>query len=151
VSEQLIILVPVDPHFQPVPKQADRAVDLLKTIVSEYDRIGLKISAKPQFFNGMENFESVHCPGTFEPIDMEWWGDMMDKDFDGEGFRLAIIETPCGQSGLTLNDLEYQSPCAFGVFGIEIANPNIRNLPEADQKAVGQVLGCAVRQIFAHI
>ncbi len=120
-------------------------------MLGEHDRIDVQSFDKPQFFHAMENFESVHCPGMSDPLDMEWWSDMMDKDFDGEGYLLRVIDTPCGIEALTLNDLEYRSPAAFGVFAIEIVNPSISFLTDANQANIEKVLGCALRQVFAHI
>ena len=74
----------------------------------------------------------------------------MDADYDGTGFRLQKIKAPCCSAELTLNSLVYDWECGFGVFAINVTNPNIERLPDEGLTEIAGLFGAACRAIYAH-
>ncbi len=75
----------------------------------------------------------------------------MDADFDGEGFRLLPIETPCCGASLTLNKLCYHWHCAFGRLSVEVLNPGVHPLPDALMQELARRLDGPVALVYAHL
>jgi hypothetical protein len=85
-------------------------------------------------------------------IDTQWWRDLLEEHAVG-GFGFDdLTATPrcCGRSA-SLTDLDYDWPCGFARFEIEIWNPDRDLFTDNELESVAQAIGHPVRQIIAHI
>lgn len=62
-----------------------------------------------------------------------------------------MVTAPCCGTRLSLNELHYLWPAAFGRFVLEALNPNIRDLTPDQELALSQLMGCTVRKIWVHV
>lgn len=152
MSDSWLIFVPVDPHRVPSPAQQAAAVAVLGRAAPDAESVSTEVSDAVVLCDCGQGFESVHCPACGADL-TDWWPDAMDADFDPEleGFRLDPCALPCCAADVTLNDLRYELPQAFGRFQLLAANPGIGELPGDALAGIAAALGAPVRQIRRRI
>jgi hypothetical protein len=150
MSDNWIALVPEDPRFVPDAAKQRRAHKRFAEIAPEADEIEIKVSKKVVFFDCGGNFERICCPSCGAEIPVEWWQERMADD-DDEGFKLAAYATPCCEKMVTLNELVYEWPQAFGRFAVDAMNPNIGKLDDKYKREFEKILGTKLRVIYQHI
>jgi hypothetical protein len=151
MSDDSITFVPIDPRFVPSEKQVSDAVGLASQLFSDADDISPIRSERIRLFDCGSNFEAVYCPACGKELDLEWWGDMMDQDFANGGFDLLSLTMPCCGKQFTLNDLRYDWPQAFGLFGLRIRNANVGHLPNETVGQFAALLGGSVRVVYSYV
>jgi len=119
-------------------------------IAPEAEQIKTEVNDKVVFFDCGQNFERILCPSCHAAISMEWWQERMGDDCDQHGFRLAKYPTPCCGTACTLHDLVYEWPQGFGRFALDVMNPGIGRLNEAQQRELEKILGAPLRIIYQH-
>jgi hypothetical protein len=136
----------------PNAAQVDAAVAAATEIFPEAASVSPKREKAITFFSAASNFESVRCPACGAHLSMDWWNDTMEGDSDGDsGFRLDSHETPCCGKSFTLNELKYDMPQAFGMFGLELMNPNVGVLPGDTVARLESLLGSRVTIVYQHL
>ena|SRR5450631_717952 len=151
MSDHSIVIVPRDPSFVPTDEQQQRVVGVLNRIAPAAESVTVEASPEVRFFDCGQNFEGLSCPHCESEISVEWWQDRMDDDTDGSGFRLGTYETPCCEALVTLNELIYDWPQAFGRFCWTVQNPNIGELTDAAKTELEVVAGFALVPIQQHV
>lgn len=149
MSDSFLRYVPVDPRFQPEPAAADHAKALLASYLPEAQAVVAEFSDQVQFVDPGENWSGVFCPhcnADAEP----WWSDAVSRAYE-DRFRSLDITMPCCGVVVSLNDLRYVWPVAFGRFVLEAMNPNVKGLSAPQMSALAQVVGCPLREIAAHV
>ena len=135
MSDNWITVIPEDPSFVPSIPCRSRAS-------AWFDRM--------KFFDCGANLERILCPSCRAEIPVEWWQQRMDEDH-AEGFQLLKYPTPCCSALHTLHELVYEWPQGFGRFAIDVMNPGIAKLSEAQTRELEKILGCRLRVIYQHI
>ncbi len=64
----------------------------------------------------------------------DWWGPAMDAAYAG-GFKDLETVAPCGKT-VSMNELRYVSPTAFGRFALGVRNPETVDTTEKQDRAV---------------
>jgi hypothetical protein len=105
MSDQLLIVIPVDPGWEPTAEGASRAHGLMAELVGSADGLFARNHDKVSFIDPGENFESVSCPICDSTLTMEWWGERMDAAWTN-GFEELEVVTPCCSSTTSLKRLE---------------------------------------------
>jgi hypothetical protein len=150
MSDNYLHLVPCDPEFDPDPPRVAEAVKLLASFLPNADDVSVRQSEEVQFIDQGENFERVLCPGCGSDL-TELWGDWMDEAA-ASGFRSRDISPPCCGAETELNGLVYEWPAAFGRFLLTALNPRMGGwLPQDQQTAIEEILGCPLRQVLSHV
>ncbi|MCB2135265.1 MAG: hypothetical protein KDE08_04860 [Rhodobacteraceae bacterium] len=149
MSDDYTTLVPRDPHFRADDSALDAAAEWMRWSF-DLDEVNSSSSEKPQFFDAGSNFESVSCPVCEIELSMDWWSERMDEDYDGEGFRLGFLETPCCQRKVTLNDLTYHFHQAFGVCAVQGLNLNVGALTDRQLAEAEHVFGAPLSVVYTH-
>jgi hypothetical protein len=149
MSDNWMILLPIDPLAVPPRERAEVALEMLSQLRPEAQEFDLHFSDFPEFFHCGGNFESVFCPFCQTDI-VEWWGKALDAWSKGHDRRRLAIETPCCGRETSLNDLDYVEPQAFACIAIKVMNPDSDLEPYELQK-VAQTLGHPVRIVWRHI
>jgi hypothetical protein len=91
------------------------------------------------------------CPRCAAEIDLDWWHARIDDDAQEDSFRLVSYALPCCGAKVTLNDLEYDRPQAFGRFRWEVTNPGVGELTSANRKELEAAAGVALVFIRQHL
>ncbi|HKB96229.1 MAG TPA: hypothetical protein VKB94_05225, partial [Rhizomicrobium sp.] len=65
--------------------------------------------------------------------------------------RHLKTKVPCCGAEISLNDLHYDRPAAFGRFVLEVMNPNVRDTPPEQDRALADRIGHELRKVWAHI
>lgn len=154
MSENVLSVIPADPHWQPGHESAARARDLLAQFAPDSDRPESELKAEwhetVTVVDCGANLERIGCPLCGAEIDTEWWADLLEDRCD-EGFDDLISAVPCCDGRTSLNDLDYDWPCGFARFEIALWNPGRSWLTDQELSAIAHALGHPVRQILAHI
>lgn len=65
-------------------------------------------------------------------------------------FAKLTLAAPCCGQQVSLNDLNYLWPSAFGRYTLEAMNPNTKGLSTDQIQLLAKTLGCEVREIPVH-
>ncbi|MFF5494883.1 hypothetical protein [Streptomyces aquilus] len=154
MSDNVLSVIPVDPHWQPEHPAAERAVALVTALTgglgADTDvEVDVDWYDDPTVVDGAQNLERIGCPNCRAAIDRAWWEDLMEAHEDG--FPTLDVTVPCCGAATTLDRLDYDGPCGFARFEIAVWNPETGGLSEEQLASVAQALGHPVRQIRAHI
>src|SRR4051812_45821457 len=126
MSDNWLQFVPTDPEFRPSPEAAERARRLLATFVPQADEVNVEFNDSVAFYDAGGNWSGVYCPAC--GIDAEaWWVAAMDAAY-ASAFGDLYSRAPCCGARISLNEMYYPWPVAFGRFMIEAMNPNVRGL-----------------------
>lgn len=149
ISDSILRYVPVDPVWQPTLEAANKAAALLKSISIQYDDVQANFEDKVVFYDPGESWSGVECPACGVDAE-EWWSEAMDTAFAND-FSNLMVEAPCCGATMSMNDLHYVWPAAFGRFVLEAHNPNMGEpTPEQDQQ-LAEILGSPLRKIWVRI
>ncbi|MDD5760080.1 MAG: hypothetical protein PHI06_13475 [Desulfobulbaceae bacterium] len=148
MSDNILKLIPSSPTYVPGESAINKAVDLIQVFLPLAEDISIEISEFPRFIDQGSNWERVTCPNCNAVIDIDWWQQAMDKAFKN-GFKNLVVEVPCCNLEVSLNDLRYEWPAGFAKFSIEIRNPQIE-LSELKLKELEHILGSSIKKIWAH-
>ncbi|MFI1072547.1 hypothetical protein [Streptomyces puniciscabiei] len=160
MSDDILSVIPADPHWQPAPDAGKRAAALVLELVSgspddaDPDDVELDVDWYEAItaVDCGSNLLSIRCPHCDRSIDPEWYRDLLDTyDERGAGLPTLHITTPCCSTATSLDRLDYDSPCGFARFEIAAWNPQRPPLTPEELTTVGRALGHPVRQILAHI
>ena len=144
-------LIPEDPFYVPDQSKRADACNQLAEIASEFDSIKVILSDKVSFFYCGGSFGRIYCSGCAGEIPLQWWNLQSGKDVEGGGFKLAAYSTPCCGYRATLNDLIYERPQGFSLFGLEIMNSDLGELDKQYKNEFEQILDTPLRVIYQHI
>lgn len=160
VSDDVLCVVPSDPHWQPDPATGQRTADLVRSLtlvdgdggwceVDWHDDVALVDCGG--------NLERISCPSCGRQLDDEWWRDLLEeRHTSGSGLADLAVVVPCCGAPTTLDALQYDWPVAFARFEIAVWNPS-RTIDPGDGRldggavaAVERALGHPIRQVRAH-
>jgi hypothetical protein len=151
MSDDFIVLVPSDPHFSATPDALKRVAAVLKRLAPSADNIEPEVSEAIRFHDAGSNFESISCPRCAAEISIDWWQERMDADSAGGWFRLERYRAPCCGAPLTLNELQYESPQAFGRTSWTVQNANIGELKDEERQELEAAAGALLVAVYQHI
>ena len=149
MSDNYLIIIPTDPHWQPEEAAVDKAGDLISELAPEAEEIEAFGMDEVEFFDAGENLESVKCPHCGADV-TDWWPEAMDKSSE-LAFGDLGVSMPCCARPSTLNDLVYEMPQGFAQFAISLTEPGIDKLDDAAIVRLGEALGHPVRAIWQRI
>ncbi|MFB7506738.1 hypothetical protein [Streptomyces broussonetiae] len=159
MSENVLSVIPADPHWQPAPEPGQRAAALVLEMVSgapgdphaDPDAVELDVDWYEAIsaVDCGQNLTRIDCPHCGAPVDREWYADLLEEH---RGLLCTLdITTPCCTTDTSLDRLDYDWPCGFARFEIAAWNPQRLHLTAEELTAVGRALGHPVRQILARI
>lgn len=149
MSDNYLRYVPIEPQFQPAPSAASKAEILLGSFLPEAESVHAEFSESVEFIDAGENWSGVHCPCCGADAEA-WWGDAMSSAAGGN-FESLEATAQCCSAKVSLNELRYVWPVAFGRFVLEAENPNSSGLSAQQLIELGRAIGCAVREVPARI
>jgi hypothetical protein len=154
MSDDVLSVIPTDPHWQPEPPAADRATALVTALtgglaVDTDVEIDVDWYDAPAVVDSGGNLTRIGCPHCRGPIDLDWWADLVEDHQDG--FPTLSVDLPCCDATASLDTLDFDWPCGFARFEVAAWNPERGRLTDEELAAVAKALGHPVRQICAHI
>ena len=150
MSDNWIIIIPQDPEFVPSKQAQESAILFFQELAPSADEIKVKLSDRIRFIDCGSNLDRIVCPDCAGELELEWWQDSMDEEYE-KGFPLRPLSLPCCGSQRTLQELAYDWPQGFARFSLEAMNPSIPDLEEQDLNRFSSILGCKVLKILQHI
>lgn len=154
MSDNVLSVIPTDPHWQPERPAAARATALVTALtgglaVDTVVEIDVDWYDVPAVVDSGQNLTRIGCPHCRGWIDLDWWADLVEDHQDG--FPTLSVHVPCCDTTTSLDRLDFDWPCGFARFEIAAWNPELGRLTDEELAAVGKALGHPVRQICAHI
>jgi hypothetical protein len=148
LSENVLRLIPTDPHFVPDDASAQRAKDQFAQFVPGADEVTETRSEDIQFVDPGANLERISCPRCGQDLAIEWWQERMDAASATRFIALAVT-TPCCGANVSLNDLNYEWPAGFARFVLEALNPGVADLAPTEVATIAEIVGAPLRRIWA--
>ena len=149
MSDLFLSLIPEDPAYVPPAEAQAQAVAALRARLPLPSHVEARIFDEVTFIDQGSNFEKVLCPICDEDITEHWVG-LMEAAYEAEFSDLSLSMPCCGRLS-NLNDLGYIPPAGFARFSLCAMNPGIGGLlAEKDVSVLEDVLGCKLRQVYAH-
>lgn len=149
MSDNWLILIPNEPDFVPKEESIALAETQLSAALPLAEEIEAILTEETRFIDCGGNFDSISCPFTKKPIDMDVWSEAMHKAAETDFTDLSFVSPFTGQK-TSLNDLVYDFPQGFAKFSIEAMNPD-GDLSEQQIQEFEKMLGCKLRKIWRHI
>jgi len=155
MSDNILSVIPADPYWQPTADAAEAAMVVLRRLAPQLEgfvqtEYRITWHAKTAVVDCGANLERITCSNCRRDIDTEWWADLLEERFE-TGFADLAVAVPCCEADVSLDDLDYDWPCGFASFELEVWNPNRGQLTDDELAETSAVLGCEVRQVWAHI
>jgi len=149
MSENYLIIIPTDPHWQPEDAAVQTAGKIIAELAPEAEDIEAFGLDEVEFFDCGENFESARCPHCGTDV-TEWWPEAIDRAGDLSFADLSVTMPCCGRPA-SLNDLIYDMPQGFAQFAVSVSEPGITELDGTALRRIGEALGHPVRAIWQRI
>jgi hypothetical protein len=149
MSDNLLRYVPKDPLYVPTQEQSQLAEKLLASYFPKSDEIRSKREEHVVFVDPGSNWSGVHCSACGADAEA-WWGEAMASASEANFSNLELIAPCCGKQ-VSLNELRYVWPAAFGRYTLEARNPNERGLSLEQAKSLASALGCETHEIPIHL
>lgn len=152
MSDNYLTVIPTDPRWQPDKAPADRAAALVTSLCPGIHRGHVEVNWHDTvtFVMCGTNLERIGCPHCSARLDLTQWVFAHVDNGYRDGFADLDAETPCCGVTVSLNDLDYNWPCGFARFRIDVIYPNRAWLTDEELTAVTDALGHPVRQILSH-
>ena len=145
MSDHWLKYVPADPLFRPTSAAAAAAKLLLRAFLPDADAVDARFLDAVTFIDPGGNWSGVHCSACGEDA-QAWWAGAIASAYKA-GFARLEIRAPCCDAAVSLNELRYVFPAAFGSFVLEARNPSAKRLSAGRLTLLGATLGCALREI----
>lgn len=149
MSDSILRYVPTDPFFTPAADDASAAISVLGSIAPKAEQISHIFEEKVVFYNPGENWSGVRCSSCGADAE-PWWDDAMNAAFATDFENLDVVAGCCG-AHLSLNNLSYVWPAAFGRFALEVLNPHIPDTTEEQDLQVVRALGTSLRKMWVRL
>ncbi|GGV90027.1 hypothetical protein [Streptomyces massasporeus] len=155
MSDDVLSVIPTDPHWQPEQAAADRTASIVEDLAPGLPD-GVDVEIDVTWHDTLtvvdcgQNLQKIGCPHCGASIDIEWWADLLEAHCD-DGFVTLAVVVPCCGTATSLDALDYDWPCGFARFEIAIWNPERAWFSDEELAAIGEALGHPVQQVRAHI
>jgi hypothetical protein len=149
MSDNWLQFIPADPGFQPCPESAEQARSLLAMYAPMADEVRASFKESIEFFHPGGNWSGVRCPACGADAE-SWWTEAMKQSSENKFANLFIGAKCCGAT-VSLNELGYIWPAAFGRFVLEAMNPGIKDLETSQEARLAEVLGHPLRKVWVHL
>lgn len=147
MSDTIYKIIACEPDFEPTQEVGSNVVEHLKGCISA-DSVEIKQYGQVSFIDCGGNLESIACSCCGEELPFDWWGEAMEQAAQSEFEELKVV-VPCCNREVSLNELEYDFPCGFGRWEIEVRNPQGELTSEIMQELT-KILGVEVKVVKAH-
>lgn len=169
MSDHWYILIPTIPNYVPNEVAQEAALTLFTSCMTATNSeaaqdIAACVEDGVVFVDQGESFDSVPCPKCKRRLQKSWWNkamsyacgaypksweDVYEKTDHEPVFSNLDVKLPCCDTMVSLNDLVYVAPAGFSRFRLEALYAP-RNLTDVELQKLEEIVGCPIRQIWAH-
>jgi hypothetical protein len=149
MSDNWLQFIPTDPNFQPSLESAERARALLATYLPRAQDVRASFKDAVEFFHPGGNWSGVECPAC--GADAEPWWQLAMAQASQTGFASLNVQAPCCAAQVSLNELRYIWPAAFGRFMLQAMNPGVEDLEPVQGARLTETLGHSLRKVWVHL
>ncbi|WP_075737407.1 hypothetical protein [Streptomyces acidiscabies] len=151
MSQDVLSAIPVDPHWQPDKKAAERAHALVASWFPAGSATYVEIKSYDTVtaISSGQNLDRIGCPACGDDVDLDWWFDLEEAHSD-TGFTSLDAAVPCCGAVLPLDRLDFDDPCGFARFRVAVWDAE-RWFDDGELGALADALGHPVRQIRAYV
>jgi len=136
MSDYIIKIIPNHEKSIPLIRERTELKNQLRMLTSSKELID-HLYDEVTFIDPGSNFEGVKCNYCLKELETEWWSDKMEI-CSLNNFKDMSITTPCCNSNVSLNQLEYIWPVGFARYVIEIMNPDEDEVIEIEKLIKGE-------------
>jgi hypothetical protein len=141
---QYIKLIPAEPDFVPGNKAQDQCRKWLSAQFPDEELL-LQVYPNLIFVDHGDEPEQVRCNKCGEPLDLEYWQDLMEKAHMAQ-FESLVFETACCHAFTSLNELQYPLPAGFARFMVDWQQPG-GTFSAQDLEQLEAILGTPLKKI----
>lgn len=160
MSDDYIRLIPAEPTYVPPSHLHQKALEHLERLLPKGEDFEVHTYDAVTFIDQGENLEAIVCPSCGTRMKLEhfveddptrvWWDELWDR-LDEHPAESVSMVIPCCGATVKAMDLTFDWPAGFARFELSVLNPNIsENLSAAQLAGLESILGCQLRQVWAH-
>jgi len=161
MSDQVLKLIPEDKDFLPDQGSAEKARELLENFFPDGEQAEVEFSESLKFIDGGSNLEKITCSMCNETTDINpfqendlgttWWYELDDVLASSPDLNTLSIKMPCCGASSPVQKVDFCGAAGFSKFELCIWNPYANNgISEAQVSKIESLLGCKIKQIWAH-
>jgi hypothetical protein len=146
MSDDWLQYAPIDPCHRPSPQAAESSKALLEEFFPDAEEVTFEYFDQIQFVDPVGNWSGVLCSGCGADAE-PWWNDAAMSV--GTSPASLMVVTPCCHKSVSLNDMQFVQPAAFGSFVLKVVNPWATAPTPEQRRELEQTLGCALKEVWA--
>jgi hypothetical protein len=160
MSDNYLKLIPLDMNFVPDERSHLEAIGRLEELTPDGEEIEVEVYSHVTFIDQGQNLEEIICPScksslkndpfSEDETDCEKLFYQIEEQSQNAELEIAVIEMPCCSVTVKTTDLEFNWPAGFSKFELSALNPEIEPLNEEQISVFSKLLGCELKQIWAH-
>ncbi|BFM48756.1 hypothetical protein [Marinomonas sp. THO17] len=160
MSDNYLKLIPFDMNFVPDERSHQEAINYLEQLTPGGGEVEIEVYSKVTFIDQGQNLEEIICPSceaslkndpfSEEESDCEKLFCQIDEQSENGELEESLIKMPCCNAAVKTTDLEFKWPAGFSKFELSALNPDIEPLSKEQIAALSKILGCELREIWAH-
>ena len=154
MSDHILKIIPADRRHVPPPEAHGPALSLLEQLAPGEAEV--QVSEKLLYIDAGEALEWIVCPrcrtrlNRYQEPNAEWYA-QVDEELSRSDVESLTVKVPCCKADVPFSELELEDG-GFARFEIAIWNPDVGEyqLPASSMTQLEEVLGCPLRQVWAH-
>lgn len=161
MSDNYLKLIPADSYFVPDESTHQEAITLLEALTPDGEEVEVEIYEQLTFIDQGQNLEAIICPSCNTVLNQDHYSEdetdcekifhEIDNQSEGGVLESGFIKMPCCSTMVKTIDLKFNWPAGFSKFELSALNPEIeRPLNKDHTKALSEILGCELIEIWAH-
>jgi hypothetical protein len=155
MSDYILKIIPMDRAHVPAHETHRPALELLEQLAPGETEI--RASEELRYIDAGEALAWIVCPRCRARLDMYQeshaaWYSQVDEQLSATDPESLTVTMPCCKADVRFTELELEDGGGFARFEIAVWNPDVSEyqLPAASMALLEKVLGCPLRQIWAH-
>jgi len=151
MSDNWIRIIPDDLEYIPDQHIQKKLLSYVKQIAPKSEEIESIEYNKIQFIDCGTNLEVIKCPLCGSNLDIEWWRNQLDEQYDDEGVNIVDFILPCCKGITDISKLQYDFDQGFSKYCLEMMNPDIGLLSKVQIGEIETIMGKKIKVIYQHI
>jgi hypothetical protein len=154
MSDHVLKVIPADRRYLPARETHAPALKLLQELAPGEGEV--RSSEKLMYIDAGEALEKIVCPRCRSALDVykepvsEWYS-QIDEELTQNDVESLNVVTPCCNASVPFSELEFEDG-GIARFEIVIWNPDLPEyrVPASSMAELETVLGCSLKQVWAH-
>jgi hypothetical protein len=154
MSDHLLKVIPTDRRYLPAPETHQPALKLLQELAAGEGEV--RASEKLMYIDAGEALERIVCPRCRSALDryeepINEWYSQIDEELTEKDVESLNVITPCCSASVPFEELGFEDG-GIARFELVIWNPDLPDyqLPASSMAELEKVLGCSLKQVWAH-